>query len=154
MNPQTTITSEFDVGDGSESVTVRKLLTPRGQVVEIESNSDTGKPATQIRIDALGLESLSWQTEPSVVDRLGCDPPVRDERESTSDSGESFEVSNEYADVEVSKTRTPLGEELLVRSLVKKTAVQLTPEMLDALSLHETELFSEFLETPHGPHDH
>ncbi|NKE37261.1 hypothetical protein GWG54_15825 [Natronococcus sp. JC468] len=154
MNARTTIASEFDVGDGPEAVTVRKLLTPRGQLVEIESDSETGETATQIRIDALGLESLSWQTVPNIVDRLDCDSSVRDKGEIASDSGESFEISNEYADVEVSKIRTPAGEQLLVRSLVKKTTLQLTPEMLSALSLHETKLVSEFLETPHGPHDH
>jgi hypothetical protein len=155
MSPQTTVTSEFDIIGGSDAITVRKLLTPRGQLLEIESGSNTQEPSTRIRIDALGLESLSWQTTAGLADRLGCDPPSELDAEIKSKSfTESFEINNEYADAVVAKMTTPDGEALVVRAPVKKTELRLEPEMLNELSLCGTDLFSEFLETPHGPHDH
>ncbi|WP_129116044.1 hypothetical protein [Halegenticoccus tardaugens] len=146
---------EFDIVAGSHSATVRKLLTPRGQLVEIASDSGTPESSTRIRVDALGLESLSWQTEVDLVDRLGCSPPPEwdDGSESQSTIG-SFEINNEYADVVVSKITTSNGDALVVRAPVKRTELRLYPAMLRELTTCKTDLFSEFLETPHGPHDH
>ncbi|MGQ4555330.1 hypothetical protein [Halobellus sp. GM3] len=154
MSPRTTIAAEFDVTAGSDSATVRKLLTPRGQLLEIESGSVEGSPR-QIRVDALGLESLSWQTAADLADQLGCDlPPGRDTSDDARSAVESVEVSNEYADVVVSKATTPTGDALVVRAPVKRTELRLHPAMLAELTAYDTDLFSEFLETPHGPHDH
>lgn len=155
MSPQTTVTEEFDVTAGSDSATVRKLLTPRGQLVEIESDRGVEGASSRIRVDALGLESLSWQMEADLVDRLGCSSPPKwdDESESPSTVG-SFEISNEYADVVVSKITTSNGDALVVRAPVKRTELRLHPAILRELTACETGLFSEFLETPHGPHDH
>ncbi len=155
MSSQTTVTEEYDVVVGSDSATVRKLLTPRGQLVEIESDSGVQESSSQIRVDALGLESLSWQTKADLVDRLGCSPPPEwdDGSESKSTVG-SFKISNEYADVVVSKITTSNGDALVVRAPVKRTELRLQPAMLCELTACETDLFSEFLETPHGPHDH
>jgi hypothetical protein len=152
MSPQTTVTSEFDIAGGSDAITVRKLLTPRGQLLEIESDSKT---SARIRIDALALESLSWQTPAELANRLGCEPPSEMDAEIESQSlRPSVEISNEYADAVVAKMTTSDGEALVVRAPVKKTELRLNPEMLNELSQCETDLFSEFLETPHGPHDH
>lgn len=155
MTPRTTVTEEFDVVVGSESATVRKLLTPRGQLVEIESGSSEQEPSPQIRVDALGLESLSWQTEADLVNRLGCSPPPEwDAGNVSQPTVGSFKISNEYADVVVSKITTSTGDALVVRAPVKRTELRLHPAMLHELTACETDLFSEFLETPHGPHEH
>lgn len=155
MSPQTTVTEEFDVTAGGDSATVRKLLTPRGQLVEIESARGGQESPSHIRVDALGLESLSWQTKADLVERLGCRPPPEwdDEGEPQSTVG-SFKISNEYADVVVSKITTSNGDALVIRAPVKRTELRLHPAMLRELTVCETDLFSEFLETPHGPHDH
>ncbi|WP_096390352.1 hypothetical protein [Halopenitus persicus] len=181
MTRRTTVTAEFDVVHGDDAATVRKLLTPRGQLVEIESaggnepaggNESAGgsesagdernastvdRPGSSnaIRIDALGLESLSWQTEAELAERLGWQPPT--DRDVTDDAHEvdgSFDVSNEYADVEIAKTTSAGGDALVVRAPVKRTELRLHPALVGALATRDTDLFSEFLETPHGPHDH
>ena len=155
MSPETTIETEFNVADKSESITVRKLLTPRGQLVEIESTDDTQELSNRIRIDALGLESLSWQSRIDLARRFDCDLPPELDTEATSNyRTESFEINNEYADTVVIKATTSDSEAVIIRAPVKKTELLLSPEMLNKLSLCETDLFSEFLETPHGPHDH
>lgn len=155
MSPQTTATKAFDVTVGSDSATVRKLLTPRGQLVEIECERGGEAPPARLRVDALGLESLSWQTEAELADRLGCSvPSERDDYSESSSRVDSFEISNEYADVVVSKIQTSNGDALLVRAPVKRTELRLHPVLLRDLTECETDLFSEFLETPHGPHDH
>ncbi|MFC6722921.1 hypothetical protein ACFQE1_00600 [Halobium palmae] len=155
MSQQTTVTEEFDISVGSESATVRKLLTPRGQLVEIESDRDGHESSSSIRIDALGLESLSWQTQTELEERFGCSPPSQwdADTEPRSTAG-SFEISNEYADVVVSKITTANHDALIVRAPVKRTELRLHPSMLHGLASCETDLFSEFLETPHGPHEH
>lgn len=155
MSRQTTVTEEFEVTTGPDSVTVRKLLTPRGQLVELEAVPDAPESAVQLRVDALGLESLSWQTESDLASRLGCGPPSEWAGGSESrTTAESFEISNEYADVVVSKVTGPGGDALVVRAPVKRTELQLHPVLLRELTACDADLFSEFLETPHGPHDH
>ncbi|SEH67863.1 hypothetical protein SAMN05192561_13011 [Halopenitus malekzadehii] len=160
MTRRTTVTAEFDVGDDGDAATVRKLLTPRGQLVEIESADRTGADGSNtIRVDALGLESLSWQTESELADRLGRQPPAdwNAAGENAADANEvdgPFAVSNEYADVEIAKATTADGDALVVRAPVKRTEIRLPPAMVGALTARDTSLFSEFLETPHGPHDH
>lgn len=155
MSSRTTVTAEFDIVGESDAVTVRKLLTLRGQLVEIESDGGTQDTLTQIRIDALGLESLSWQTEADLVDRFNCDLPSEWDAENKSQSTiASFEVSNEYADAVVEKITTLDGEALVVRAPVKRTNLRLHPAVLSELSMCDVDLFSEFLKTPHGPHDH
>jgi len=154
MSPQTTVTEEFDVSADSDSATIRKLLTPRGQLLEIESNPGGEGSPSRLRVDALGLESLSWQTEAELADRPGCRDPSQSNDDESRSSLASFELSNEYADVVVSKVSGPNGDILVVRAPVKRTELRLHPTMLGELTACGTDLFSEFLETPHGPHDH
>jgi len=155
MSQQTTITEEFDVTVGSYTAIVRKLLTPRGQLVEMESVQDKAGSSSQIRVDALGLESLSWQTEADLVDRLNCSLPSDwDGKSEIKSTVSSFEISNEYADVAISKIATTNGDAFVVRAPVKRTELRLHPAMVHELTACETDLFSEFLETPHGPHEH
>ncbi|WP_280535471.1 hypothetical protein [Halopenitus sp. POP-27] len=159
MTRRTTVTAEFDIGDGDDgdddAATVRKLLTPRGQLVEIESADRTDADGSNtIRVDALGLESLSWQTESELADRLGRQPPADWNAADATEVEGPFAVSNEYADVEIAKATTTDGDALVVRAPVKRTEIRLPPAMVGALAARDTSLFSEFLETPHGPHDH
>jgi hypothetical protein len=154
MSSKTTVAAEFDITGDAQVITVRKLLTPRGQLAEIVASSTTQDSSSELRIDALGLESLSWQTRSDLADQFSCDLPADNSKAEPSSLDESFEISNEYADAVVGKITTSDGDVIVVRAPVKKTELHLTPEMLSELARCTTDLFSEFLETPHGPHDH
>ncbi|ARS91642.1 hypothetical protein B1756_02615 [Natrarchaeobaculum aegyptiacum] len=65
-----------------------------------------------------------------------------------------FAISNEYADVLVRKLETAAGEQLVVEAPKKQFSLRLTPVGLAGLAAQETSIFSEFLETPHGPGGH
>jgi hypothetical protein len=156
MSKHITIAEEFEIADEEGRVLVRQLLTPRGQLVEIHSERESAETDQQIRIDALALESLSWQ-EPETLRRQLLDDSEDERRHEYGDSGttvDSFEVSNEYADARLEKLQTTAGERLLINAPVKGFELVMTSQDLRALATQETVLFSEFLETPHGPHGH
>lgn len=149
--PETIEETVFGVSDGDHAVTVRQLRTPRGRVAEIESAGATRDEPASTRIDALGLESLSWQVESELIDRIGGEAVTV---AGTAEQRESFTISNEYADTSLTKLVVGDTELLLVKAPVKHTELRLHPATLVALTDCESQLFSDFLETPHGPHDH
>lgn len=144
------VAEKTTVSDGRLTVTVRRILTPKGERVEVSSPDDA------IRIDALGLESLSWQDQ-DVIEEFVNDAEVAGRVETADDDGEltcEFAISNEYADVIVRKLETAAGERLLVEAPKKQFSLRFTPVGLAGLAAQETSIFSEFLETPHGPGGH
>ena len=66
-------------------------------------------------------------------------------------TGEKIRISNEFAVVFLSKVNTRNGERLLIESPKLGYSIALDPLELESLTWQETEVFSKFLETPHGP---
>lgn len=156
MMSGTSTAVEFEITDAGTRVTVQKLLTPRGQLAEIAAPSEPGT-VDSCRMDALAVESLAWQ-EPDLFEDLVGDPEYRPPiRRSVTDSDtivESFDLSNEYADTHIRKIRTSEGDRLQVQAPVAGFELLADARGLQALATQDPGLFSQFLETPHGPPDH
>lgn len=142
---------EFVVEDENGTVTVRKIRTAKGHRLEVDPGS-----GDRIRIDALGLESLSWQGEEFVSELVDGDHPIKQLAsydDSVIASEESVMISNEYADANVRKLRTPDGDRLVIEGPKKGGAILADTAFLNALARQSTGIFSEFLATPHGPEE-
>lgn len=68
--------------------------------------------------------------------------------------GESIEISNEFAQMIVTKVFTRNGERLEINSPRLGRSIRLDPLELESLTWQTTETFSKFLEEPYGPEDH
>lgn len=137
------VETAFTVSGESHEVSVSGLRTPKGERLEIAAEE-------RLRIDALGLESLTWQGPEVFSELLGREYAVPDANSVADEPARAVTVSNEYARVEVKKL---VGDEeyLEVAAPKKRQHVRLDAECLSALAAQDHELFSRFLETPHGP---
>lgn len=155
----------FEIADQDDSVTLQKLITPRGERLEIS----TPELGTSIAVDALDLESLTFQDEETLraIGNPARDPLGTDEQLSGNDITEeptagaasaestSARVSNEFTQVTVSKIETTNGDRLDITSEKLGYSNRLTPSVLRAISGQGPDMFSEFLHEPWGPdHDH
>jgi len=144
----------FRIAAPDETVTVRKFPTKRGERAEIESGDD------RIRLDALLLESISWQrTREALAARLD-DGSLLLEDPTPLSGGDPVEgspvigITNEYAQVELSHVRTDAGEALRIETPARGSELLLGVPGLRALAAHsDTVAFSVFFETPVGPED-
>ncbi len=149
LEPHIEIAGQTKIRGDTHTVVVRHLKTPKGERLELRSTDDV------LRVDALGLESLSWQDQDVLADfresepERGAPTPVDD-----SDGGCEFTLSNEYADVRVRSVQSPAGDVLVVEAPKKQFQVRLDAAALAGLAKEDTSIFSEFLETPHGPGGH
>jgi len=142
------IVDETVLSAGETGVTVRHIKTPKGERLEVRSATDA------IRIDAMGLESLSWQDQTVFDEFLGYEyefpvRPAADAEVST-----EFVISNEYADVVVRVLDTADGDRLVLEAPKKQFSLQADATCLEALAEQDSSIFSAFLETPHGPDGH
>jgi len=150
--PYVSLVDEFTVSTGEQTGTVRKLKTRKGERVEIRSPSGD----ESLRVDALGLESLSWQ-ETETLERFlpeGHDMALLDEDSDDVASDTGFKLSNEYAQVHVRRLRSPGQSTLQIRAPKKREQIQIDAVALGGLASQDHMLFTEFLEQPHGPEDH
>lgn len=158
--PYTETEPPFEIADQDESVTLQKLITPRGERLEI-SAPELG---TSIAVDALDLESLTFQDEETLrnigsPDRnsIGADDllsgieTTEEPVDAVSTESTSVRVTNEFTQVTVSKIETANGAHLEITSEKLGYSNQLSPSVLRALSEQGPDLFSEFLHEPWGP---
>lgn len=144
------IDEETEVRSEDAAVTVRRIRTPKGERLELRNDDDV------LRADALGLESLSWQDLDVFSEFLGRDYALAERSESDADDDVDceFTLSNEYADIVVRSIESPAGDRLIVEAPKKQFSIRVDAEGLAALAAQDTSIFSEFLETPHGPGGH
>jgi hypothetical protein len=143
---------EIDGPDGS-TVSVAKRYS-KGERLAITADGD------RVTLDALLLESLSWQRERGVLDDLiegetdvASDPvPI-----AGGDPVEDFDtisISNEYSHTTVTKVVTEAGEAIRIDTPGRGTAINLGAETLATLAgVEDTFAFSVWFETPFGPED-
>lgn len=138
-----------EISTGSASVRLRRVRLRNGYRLEIYSPGAD----TQVLLDALLLESLSWQS-PEELARSLQSPHERaaDQVEiEPSEDGEYTEFSNEFATVQV----RVLGEReeagLEIHSPKLGYRVYLSAPLLESLSWQSSEKLSEALEEPYGP---
>ncbi|ELY50884.1 hypothetical protein [Natronolimnohabitans innermongolicus] len=144
------IADETTLSDGETDVLVRHVKTPKGERLEVRSATDA------IRIDAMGLESLSWQDQDVFGEFLDREYefPIASESDAATETITEFVISNEYADVAVRVLETAEGDRLVLEAPKKQYSLQADPTCLDALAEQDSTIFSAFLETPHGPDGH
>lgn len=141
--------------DGPDStVHVRKIFTPAGERLEIEA-PDRGR---RIRLDAMELESLSWQDHDTFVEFLAAGDALPQDFESTAPALDEevevvheWSVTNEFADARVRKLKRADGEWLEIEAPKLDYVIRLDPLELVGVTWQETETFTAFLETPFGP---
>ena len=160
---------ELELSNEFAKVRIKRVETHNGARVKIHSPRLQGS----IELDAIALESLTWQTMETFSrllsapdrprypgdERLGQHAVVRhghaSDREARgpleSGSAAPFEsvLSNEYATVYVRKVDTLLE----ISSPRLQHSVQLDPIALESLTWQTMETFSQFLETPFGPEE-
>jgi len=144
----------FQVHYESGSVTVSKYRTKRGERADIATEEH------RIRLDALILESLSWQrSRDTIATQIEDGELIRSDETplcggETVTASPSFRITNEYAQVELSHARTPNGEVLKLTTPARGSELNLGVPSLRALATQsDTFAFSAFFETPVGPED-
>lgn len=132
-------------GDIEGSVTVRKHTTPNGSRLAIILDE-----GPESRLDALELESLTWQEEGFLDDRSSSTPARRSPAD-LDPIEPPIKIGNEYALVEVSAIELSDSDGLLVSSVKMGFETVLRPRELVILTQKDASYFSELLETPFGP---
>ena len=141
MMPDTHTTRRFELAEGEHAVALSKLVTPNGVRLLVESGADSA------RLDALALETLTWQDDAFFADLTG----QPHEEGTETDAGEPLQVSNEYTTVVLRPLETTAGPRLAVRSQKMDYECRLSPAELAALARERIDFFSELLATPLGP---
>lgn len=144
-------TIEISHPDGR--ITARKLVS-KGERLRITAGPDRTK------LDALLLESLSWQRDSEAVWRLlsptdGAEPDPFPQAGGRRDvDGPELSISNEYSHVVVSKVRTRDRDGLHIEAPARGTSIDLGPDSLRQIArIEDTFVFSTWFETPFGPED-
>lgn len=158
---ETRETERYRLTDGDATVTIRKLVS-NGERLEIDADS------TSIKLDALLLEGLSWQTNRAAVDELlegetsiESDPAAdaidaSDAAELTAAGEESSTttISSEYSHVAVRPVETPEGDALVITAPGRGSTITLGVQSLrEIASVDDTYVFSVWFQTPFGPED-
>jgi hypothetical protein len=145
MIPETTAVDSFTVDDGDHRVELRKLLTPNGERLVVESDG------ASVRLDALALESLTWQDAAFFEDLTGSEHagdegvPVDDEP--------TIQIGNEYTTIRIRSHETTDGPRISLRSPKLEYHCLLDAAELAAIAHRDAAFFSDLLETPLGPED-
>jgi hypothetical protein len=158
MIGQTTTSDPFQIVDDGASVTARKVFTRMGERLELTAEA-LGR---SVRLDAIMLESVTWQDPDALADRgKGIDrsdalaePPALTETERE----DPITISSEFAQAAVEKVEVDGRPMLNVEAPKLGYSVRLSAPALAWLATQDHELFTEWLETPFGPgaddHEH
>lgn len=141
MIPDTRRTERLELTDDGWSVALSKLVTPNGERLVVESGDESA------RLDALALETLTWQDDAFFADLTG-EPH---EEGGPADAGDDVQIGNEYTTIRLQAVETDAGPRLEVRSPKLEYACRLSPAELAAVARQRAEFFSELLATPLGP---
>lgn len=130
---------ETTIENGSGQVIVSKVRTRKGARMEIEVSGDVTS-----RLDALALESLSWQ-DPKTIGISDKGDVGRNDR----DNGETelFGITNEFAEVEVWKLTADNSTYIQVRAPKLGYSIELDKNELVWLAEQPITTFSTFLKT-------
>lgn len=143
-------TSESIISHLNDSLSIRKFFTRNGERLEIKTGDKDS-----IRVDALGLESLSWQDSTSLSNYLDLPeqetPPVSDVENNEVEREELFEIKNEYAVVKIAKVSGNAQEFLEIEAPKMGTKNQLSTTILRNISAQDMDFFSQLLRHPHRP---
>lgn len=145
MTPETTTVETLELGpdERGRSVAVAKVETRNGERVEVAAGDATN------RLDALALESLTWQDDDAFADLTG-----RAHEPAPGTDGDAVSrttLGNEYAVVHLRLFETEAGRRLELASPKLGYSCRLDAGEVSALARTPTSFFSGLLETPYGP---
>ncbi|WP_396611311.1 hypothetical protein ACH9L7_14020 [Haloferax sp. S1W] len=140
----TTDTPTITLRADDRTVSLTRKLTPVGERLHVETDDGS------IRLDALALESLTWQEGEFFTDLTG-DEYVPGENPVRTD--DSLQIGNEYTVVQLTVFETDDGPRLEIDSPKLGYSCRLGVAELAALSQADMSLFSDLLHTPLGPVD-
>jgi hypothetical protein len=158
MIGQPTTSDPFQLVDEGASVTTRKVFTRMGERLDLTAET-LGR---SIRLDAIMLESVTWQDPDALADRgksidrsdALAEPPALTEAERE----DPITVSSEFAQASVEKVEVDGRPLLAVEAPKLGYSIRLSAPALAWLATQDHELFTEWLETPFGPgaddHEH
>ncbi|ELZ80981.1 hypothetical protein C453_18630 [Haloferax elongans ATCC BAA-1513] len=126
------------------TVSLTRELTPAGERLRLETDDDS------IRLDALALESLTWQEDEFFTELTGVEYAPGENPVSTD---ETLQIGNEYTVVQLTVFDTDDGPRLEIDSPKLGYSCRLGVAELVALSRKDMSLFSDLLHTPMGPVD-
>lgn len=134
-------------------VTLHKLIS-KGERLEIATDDEV------IKLDALLLESLSWQRTGDHLSELVDDPeavltdPVSAYEPDTDHDSTVTRIASEYSGVGVSKVQTDDGPGVCFVAPERGVGTVLGPQTLrEVVRIDDTFEFSEWFRTPFGPED-
>ncbi|SEL24151.1 hypothetical protein [Haloferax larsenii] len=130
--------------DDDRTVSLTRELTPAGERLLLETDDSS------IRLDALALESLTWQEDEFFADLTGVEYAPGENPVSTD---ETLQIGNEYTVVQLTVFDTDDGPRLEIDSPKLGYSCRLGVSELVALSRKDMSLFSDLLHTPMGPVD-
>lgn len=140
-----------EINNDSTTALVRKVRRRNGARLEILSP----ERERRVYLDALLLESISWQTPKTFAASLEGLPESADTEEVEEDQvdaeEEYTEIGNEFATALVRKVRVGDGERLEVFSPKLDYRIYLDAPLLESLTRQTSETLSKFLEEPYGP---
>lgn len=145
MIPETTTVDTYELSDGTHTVELRKLVTPNGERL-IVTNGDAS-----IRLDALALESLTWQDD-EFFSALAGEPHDAGDPVDV-DESIAMQIGNEYTTIRIRTHETASEPRISLRSPKLEYQCWLSPAELAALTGESAAFFSKLLETPLGPED-
>lgn len=138
-----------EIGDGAATARVRKAPTRNGARLEIHSPEGDRR----VFLDALLLESISWQTPQTFAESLDGPPEefARTDEEQVDAPDAYTEVGNEFATALV--RRVHAGDEARLEIFAPKLdyRIYLDASLLKSLTRQTPETLSKFLEEPYGP---
>lgn len=139
-----------EINNYSAAARVRKVRTRNGTRLEVHSPQS----GNRVLLDALLLESLSWQSPAELAE--GLDSPherAGDQPEAGQQDGGSdyTEISNEFASVLVRIVGDGEEARLEIHAPRLGYRVYLAAPLLESLSRQSPEKLSEALEEPYGP---
>ncbi|UVE51025.1 hypothetical protein KU306_03830 [Haloferax larsenii] len=140
----TTDTPTVTLRDDDRTVSITRELTPAGERLLLETDDGS------IRLDALALESLTWQEDEFFADLTGVEYAPGENPASTD---ETLQIGNEYTVVQLTVFDTDDGPRLEIDSPKLGYSCRLSVSELVALSRKDMSLFSDLLHTPMGPVD-
>lgn len=146
------------LADDHATLELRKIFTPAGERFEIEA-TDLGH---SIRLDAMELETLSWQDHETYIGFLedrgelpeGFSGMAGTALDADATVVQEWSVTNEFAEAHVRKLETGDGERLEIEAPKLGYRIRLAPLEVEGVTWQETETFTTFLETPFGPDAH
>lgn len=138
-----------EISTDSATALVRRVRTHNGTRLEVRSS----QAGSQVRLDALLLESLSWQSPEELAAGLESPHERAGEQREVEPLGDApfTEISNEFATALVRVVGEGEEARLEIHSPKLGYRVFLAAPLLESLSWQSPEKLSEGLEEPYGP---